>query len=82
MSIFSQRKELEELRQQVQDLQAEKADMELMFQAITEHADIVEEELITEGSTAVSVRDLKFINEQLFNKACSQCIDNSFATIL
>jgi len=46
MSIFSQRKELEELRQQVQDLQAEKADMELMFQAITEHADIVEEELI------------------------------------
>jgi signal transduction histidine kinase/DNA-binding response OmpR family regulator len=47
MPIFSQRKELEQLRQQVQDLQAEKADMELMLQAITEHADIVEEELIT-----------------------------------
>ena len=59
MPIFSQRKELEELRQQVQELQAEKADMELMFQAITEHADIVEEELIEAREVAENALQAK-----------------------
>ncbi len=36
----------EQFKQQIEALQAEKADMELMFQTITEHADAVQEELI------------------------------------